>query len=101
MPRTKKPDSEKLVPRQIKFRPAQWAELQARVPSGEVSRLVREAVDRALREFPTTLAEPGRPAYKVILDIFSDLPEEEKARMPADLSVNLDHYVYGTPRKPE
>jgi len=27
------------------------------------------------------------------------VPSEEWNRLPADLSENLDHYVYGTPRR--
>ena len=30
--------------------------------------------------------------------IVADVPKEEWDRLPADLSDNLDHYVYGTPK---
>lgn len=31
--------------------------------------------------------------------IMSRVPQEELDRVPRDLSENLDHYLYGTPRK--
>jgi hypothetical protein len=39
------------------------------------------------------------PPWERVRSIFSDVPEEEKERLPADLSENLDHYIYGTARK--
>ena len=30
--------------------------------------------------------------------IWADVPKEEWDRLPADLSENLDHYIYGTPK---
>lgn len=36
-----------------------------------------------------------------ILATFADVPDSEWERLPADLSDNLDHYIYGTPRRPE
>ncbi len=34
-----------------------------------------------------------------ILARFSHIPSEERANIPADLSDNLDHYLYGWPTK--
>ena len=34
-----------------------------------------------------------------ISDIFSDISEEEWDRLPSDGSANLDHYLYGAPKK--
>ncbi len=31
--------------------------------------------------------------------IWADVPESEWAKLPADLSDQIDHYVYGTPKK--
>jgi hypothetical protein len=33
------------------------------------------------------------------MDLFGDAPPEERARVPADLTDNLDHYIYGLPKK--
>lgn len=40
-----------------------------------------------------------RPIEEKIRDIFKDTPEEEWAKLPPDLIENLDHYLYGTPKK--
>ena len=34
-----------------------------------------------------------------IQQIAADIPEDEWEKLPPDLTDNLDHYVYGTPRK--
>ncbi len=34
-----------------------------------------------------------------ILARFSQIPAEERSKVPADLTDNLDHYIYGTPKK--
>ena len=40
-----------------------------------------------------------RPIDEVIVDIMSDVPDEELKRLPPDLSENLDHYLYGAPKR--
>jgi hypothetical protein len=34
----------------------------------------------------------------VLRAIWADVPKEECDRLPADLTDNLDHYIYGTPK---
>jgi hypothetical protein len=31
--------------------------------------------------------------------IWRDIPEEDLAKLPPDFSANLDHYLYGTPKR--
>ena len=31
--------------------------------------------------------------------LFADVPPEERAKVPTDLTDNLDHHIYGTPKK--
>jgi hypothetical protein len=43
--------------------------------------------------------DPNTPAIEEKLRaIVADVPKEEWDRLPADLSENLDHYIYGTRR---
>lgn len=42
-----------------------------------------------------------RPIWEIVAEIGRSVPEEEWAKVPADLSVNLDHYLYGAPKKSE
>jgi hypothetical protein len=32
-------------------------------------------------------------------EIAASIPEEERKKVPADFLSNLDHYIYGTPKK--
>ena len=34
-----------------------------------------------------------------MIERFSNVPPEERAKVPADLTDNLDHYIYGLPKK--
>lgn len=44
--------------------------------------------------------DPTVPAIEVVLaDLASRVPEQEWNRLPADLTDNLDHYLYGTPKQ--
>ena len=42
--------------------------------------------------------ETARPIWEIVSEIGSEIPEEEWEKVPSDLSKNLDHYLYGTPR---
>jgi hypothetical protein len=41
----------------------------------------------------------SRPIWEVITEISEDIPDEEWDKIPNDSSINLDHYLYGAPRK--
>ena len=41
----------------------------------------------------------ARPIEEVLAEIASQVPEKEWQKLPPDLSDNLDHYLYGAPRK--
>ena len=41
----------------------------------------------------------ARPIEDVLAEIAREIPEEEWNRLPADLTDNLDHYIYGTPKR--
>jgi hypothetical protein len=72
--------------------PEQMRELRRQLDSELAS---AEANPAAAAEPPTTV-----PAWQRVLDNMSDVPDEEFARMPANGSEQLDHYVYGTPKRP-
>jgi len=40
-----------------------------------------------------------RPIGEIVRSIIADVPAEDLAELPTDLSENLDHYVYGTAKK--
>jgi len=41
----------------------------------------------------------ARPIEEVLAELANEVPQEEWRKLPADLTDNLDHYVYGTPRR--
>lgn len=41
----------------------------------------------------------ARPIEEVIAEIADQVPDEEWNKLPPDLSDQLDHYVYGTPKQ--
>jgi antitoxin (DNA-binding transcriptional repressor) of toxin-antitoxin stability system len=43
-------------------------------------------------------ALPSGPIDKVLAAIGRDVPDEDWSRVPTDLSKNLDHYLYGSPK---
>jgi len=45
--------------------------------------------------------ETCKPIWEQFADAFNDVPEEELARLPTDLAAQVDHYVYGLPKRPE
>jgi len=46
--------------------------------------------------------EPERkPFWQRILDLTDDIPPEELDKLPTDGASQHDHYIYGTPKRPE
>jgi hypothetical protein len=46
-----------------------------------------------------TLDSTARSIEDVISELAAEVPQEEWDRLPNDLSQNLDHYLYGTPKR--
>jgi len=47
------------------------------------------------------LQRPRRPIWERILDLVKDVPPEELDKLPTDGASQHDHYIYGTPKRPE
>lgn len=43
----------------------------------------------------------ARPIWERVADISAQVPAEEWAKLPKDLSKNVDHYLYGSPKEDE
>lgn len=41
----------------------------------------------------------ARPIWEEVEDIGKSIPLEEWKKLPDDMSINLDHYLYGAPKK--
>lgn len=45
------------------------------------------------------VAAPQRPISEDIREIWADMPENVRAKLPADGASQVDHYVYGLPKR--
>lgn len=51
----------------------------------------------SLQEQP--VSRPARPIWEVIADSMKRVPAEDLAAMPKDGASQIDHYVYGVPKR--
>lgn len=73
---------------------------------------VDEAVAEAVRTYfqqevpgvagpdPAGVPSGRKPIWEQIQEIAADVPEDAWDALPADLSAQHDHYIYGTPKRP-
>jgi hypothetical protein len=73
-----------------------WEEIVAQIPnfSGQKLRiLVYPATENSAEGHDT------RPIAEVLGEIASAIPAAELAQIPSDFTDQLDHYIYGTPKR--
>jgi hypothetical protein len=73
-----------------------WEEIAEQAPRFAGCRLRLTVLPEGPSGPPET--NDTRSLEEKIAAIVAAVPEEEWAKLPADLSDNLDHYIYGTPR---
>jgi hypothetical protein len=44
--------------------------------------------------------ERGKPVWEFFEAASREIPDKEANRLPADGSLQHDHYIYGTPKRP-
>ena len=63
-----------------------------------VARLILDEVEALAKE--NGEEEPRqKPYWEVIQDIMKDVPDEELEKLPKDGAAEIDHYIYGTPKR--
>jgi hypothetical protein len=73
-----------------------WEEIKERLPdlAGQKLRIVVfPAGERAADE------TDAKPIDEVLAEIAAEIPPEELAKLPPDFTDQLDHYIYGTPKR--
>jgi hypothetical protein len=73
-----------------------WAEIQEQMPDFAGQRLrviVLPANENAGNP------EETRPIHEVLAELAAEIPPEELAKLPTDFTDQLDHYIYGTPKR--
>ena len=73
-----------------------WAEITAQILdfAGQKLRVLVYPVEEN-----STAAPDTRPMAEVLADIAATIPPSELAKLPPDFTDQLDHYVYGTPKR--
>lgn len=60
---------------------------------------VLEFIERLAAQEKKSAPPRERPIWEVITEISSEVPEEVWEQLPRDGSLNVDHYLYGAPKK--
>lgn len=60
-----------------------------------------EANGSGSKEVETHTEPPRKHIWEIADELFGDIPEEELERLPIDGATRHDHYIYGTPKRPE
>jgi putative addiction module CopG family antidote len=63
--------------------------------------VVQEGLDLLDSGETASPSEAKAPLWERITAIGRSVPDEDWATVPRDLSLNLDHYLYGAPKKSE
>jgi hypothetical protein len=73
-----------------------WEEIAAQVPdfSGQKLRVLVYPAEEDRTAAPET-----RPIAEVLAEIAATIPAAELAKLPPDFTDQLDHYIYGTPKR--
>jgi hypothetical protein len=67
--------------------------------SGQLQRFIRVDSLEVAQPGPTLFDTTAPKIEDVLAAIAAEVPQEEWDRLPADLTDDLDHYLYGTPRR--
>jgi len=73
-----------------------WEEIAAQIPdfAGQKLRVLVYPAEEHSTAVPDT-----RPIAEVLAEIAATIPAAELAKLPPDFTDQLDHYIYGTPKR--
>jgi hypothetical protein len=90
------------IRQRVKIKPGGTIEIRhPELPEGEEVEVVI-TLDRHEDEPPSSeagYASHTRPVWERVVEIGARIPREEWEKVPKDLSINLDHYLYGAPKE--
>ena len=89
----------------VKIKPGGTIEIHdPDLPVGEEAEVV-VTLDRQREVEPPSSragnASHTRPVWERVVEMGARIPREEWEKVPNDLSINLDHYLYGAPKEEE
>ena len=75
-------------------------EAKARAHGASAEQFVKQILDHELERQENPAANPAkRRISQRIAEIMADVPVEEFAKLPSDGARQVDHYVYGLPKR--
>lgn len=60
---------------------------------------VLQAREHGQHEAPAPPVVTPKPIWEIFEEASQAIPEEELARLPTDLAAQVDHYIYGLPKR--
>lgn len=72
---------------------------QAQLFAGHKLRLTILPSEGVLQDVPSQRPNDTRSLDEKLADVAASIPPEDQAKLPADLCDQLDHYIYGTPKR--
>lgn len=77
-----------------------YASEEALVAEALRAHLARRAVQPAAPpDRPAEAATERKPIWEQLAELHKDFPEEAWANLPVDGSAQVDHYIYGSPKR--
>jgi hypothetical protein len=64
-----------------------------------VSSYASQVLERDLRSTETQAVPGEAPIWDIVTDIMKDVPDEVFDRLPRDGASQVDHYIYGLPKR--
>jgi len=74
-----------------------WEQIASQAPRYAGHKMRLTVLPEMAQETPDE--QDTRSLEEKIAEIVSRVPEEEWNRLPSDMGDDLDHYIYGTPRR--
>jgi len=75
------------------------AHAQGVSPDRIVSQVLEDAFAGELKPAAAAPSIDSRPIWEVIVDNMKDVPREEFEKLPKDGASQIDHYLYGHPKR--
>ena len=72
---------------------------QAQAQGVSLDEFLQNVMTQATRKASAAPAAPRLPIWDAIADSMKDVPPEDLAALPADGASQIDHYVYGLPKR--
>ena len=92
------------IRQRVKIQPGGTIEIHSsELPVGEEAEVVITVDRQEVDPLPSGSGSAShvRPVWERVVEIGARIPREEWEKVPNDLSMNLDHYLYGAPKEEE